>query len=868
MEYCFHCMAEIKTPQEKYCPECGNLYDVHYAQSFELPAGTYLCDGRYIVGRSLGAGGFGITYIGFDVKLNKKVVIKETFYSGIFHRNSQNKTLSEPLKVTYDSEISLASIMTKTQKECFCLSKAESFNNIVKVYDWFTENNTAYIITEYINGETLFDKVKRNGKYEWRELYAKFRPLMQSLAQLHTAELLHRDIKPLNIMIRSGYRSREDFVLIDFGLARSTDTKTLASVGIAFSPGYSPFEQRTLTKKDGTFTDVYSLAATMYFALTGASPQDEVSGTIDENFPLLKALKTSGDIPQHVAAAFEYALQPDYRNRCRTVDEFINLLDGENNRSDDYETPIFSPYNRSERDNSFDRSFSSDGGSATRLANSAAPLGNGSFSPQTPPPPRRNSLPDTPPARRNSPITEYQQPQKKSGLLNFLIVLCVFMIFLGGVTSLEAFGVLHIRDWLNGLSSDGTSSNESVSPEDRARVSVPDLAGLNEAGAKALAEKCSLNWAVTYQPTDSVTPGMVVTQFPLPGSEVNEGDKVDIFIAKAFENENAASMYVTIPDVVDTYYYDAATVLINKGLKVEWKDSYSETIEADKVVRQEPKAETNVDYGATVTLYIAKAIDLSQYVKIEDYTGRDINEVKAELESQGLDVIYSTETSYTLSDGEIISQSIDPGKYCAKGTTIKFVAAKHETSKPPESSTSSSQTPQSKPPESSTSSSQTSQSTPNVKSNDRVDLTGSYTKPIFHHVTSSSYLAASGGYTYSEQNILNNNGRCWSEGADGDGIGEYVMFWDENVQSLSQCTLINGYNESSASFNNNGRLTKVTFEFSDGKKLTYEIDPNSMAEQTFYFGEIIRTTSIKVIITEARSGDKYQDTCLSLIVPK
>ena len=226
MDYCYHCMAEIKHPESRFCPECGNEHNVHYSQSNELPAGTYLCDGRYLVGKSLGEGGFGITYIGFDTKINKKIVIKETFYSGIFKRNSHNITLSDPLKVEYDSSISLDEIMNKTQKECFSLSKAENFNNIVKVYDWFAENNTAYIITEYINGDTLYDRVTKSGAYSWDGLYTKFKPLMQSLAQLHKMGLLHRDIKPQNIMLREVFKGREDFVLlndsleVDYGISK------------------------------------------------------------------------------------------------------------------------------------------------------------------------------------------------------------------------------------------------------------------------------------------------------------------------------------------------------------------------------------------------------------------------------------------------------------------------------------------------------------------------------------------------------------------------------------------------------------------------------------------------------------------------
>ena len=108
--YCCHCFTEIEKPDSPYCPMCGKQYKVHYSQSNELPAGTFLSGGRYFVGESIGSGGFGITYVGFDTRLNKRVLIKETFYSGLFKRNTFDKSNPQPLNVTYRSDISLDEI--------------------------------------------------------------------------------------------------------------------------------------------------------------------------------------------------------------------------------------------------------------------------------------------------------------------------------------------------------------------------------------------------------------------------------------------------------------------------------------------------------------------------------------------------------------------------------------------------------------------------------------------------------------------------------------------------------------------------------------------------------------------------------------
>ena len=325
MVYCYHCMAQITDALQPYCPKCGKEYNVHISENYELPAGIYIGDGRYLVGRSIGTGGFGITYVGRDMKLEKRVVIKETFYSGIFERDCTNMTVENPYRVIYDPEmVSLEEIVYKTQTECLSLSKGEKFTNIVKVYDYLFENNTAYIITEHINGKTLHDRVCAIGKYTWYDLYSKMKPLMQCLASLHREGLLHRDIKPQNIMIRRAHEYSEEFVLIDFGLARTTNSALVES---AFTPGFSPPEQKLSTETDGTYTDVYALAATMYDALTGDIPPEATSFDVNENFPKLQSLKTSQAVPPNVVDALVYALQPNYKKRCKTIDGLMYRLE-------------------------------------------------------------------------------------------------------------------------------------------------------------------------------------------------------------------------------------------------------------------------------------------------------------------------------------------------------------------------------------------------------------------------------------------------------------------------------------------------------------------------------------------------------------
>ena len=331
--YCYHCFAKVDSNVGDFCAECGKRHSVHYSQSYELPAGTYLSNGRYFVGESIGSGGFGITYVGFDLKLEKKILIKETFYHGLFKRNVNNKDNPEPLKVTYGKDFSLERIMQKTKKECVSLSEAEGFNNIVKVYDWFSENNTAYIITEFINGVTLDERILEKGCYSWGELYKQLKPLMKSLEKLHKKGIIHRDIKPQNIMIKNISDDEEEFILIDFGLARSVEAGTLSTMGISFSPGYSPFEQRSFNVRDGSYTDVYALAATIYFAVTGETPNIDIADTIEENFPLINKLNSEYNVPNNIVKALKFALALDYRERCNSIAELMQLFDKNEQKS-------------------------------------------------------------------------------------------------------------------------------------------------------------------------------------------------------------------------------------------------------------------------------------------------------------------------------------------------------------------------------------------------------------------------------------------------------------------------------------------------------------------------------------------------------
>lgn len=259
--FCPYCMSPVR-PGES-CPNCGLTAGSYVPSAHHLPPGTVLLD-RYLVGRVLGEGGFGITYIGCDLRLELKIAIKE-YYP--VDRATRNASVS--LGVTNFMGPAAQSFERGKQKflgEARAMARMDKQQTIVGVRDYFEANNTAYIVMEYIEGTNFSDLVKqRGGRIAPDELFPLLEPLFGALGVMHENGLIHRDISPDNLMLEHGAVR-----LLDFGCARET-TRGTETLTIALKQGYAPVEQYQ-SKGQGPWTDIYALCATIYFCLTGKAP--------------------------------------------------------------------------------------------------------------------------------------------------------------------------------------------------------------------------------------------------------------------------------------------------------------------------------------------------------------------------------------------------------------------------------------------------------------------------------------------------------------------------------------------------------------------------------------------------------------------
>ncbi len=268
---CPNCMQSINVG-DPVCSSCGFDIDNYEEKKTCLKPFTVLSN-KYMIGRVIGVGGFGITYIGWDLNLQTYIAIKEYFPESIASRDTSVADASNQV-VPQDAKIEIFNKGLKRYvEEAQNLSKFYTLQGIVSVKDFFYENGTGYIVMEYINGINLKQFLKNSGgKLDEATVLTLMKPVLESLYQIHNSGLVHRDISPDNIMVDSDGKIK----LIDFGSARGNAAETDKTYTVILKHGYAPSEQYYAKGNQGPWTDIYSLCATMYKMLTGNIPPNSI----------------------------------------------------------------------------------------------------------------------------------------------------------------------------------------------------------------------------------------------------------------------------------------------------------------------------------------------------------------------------------------------------------------------------------------------------------------------------------------------------------------------------------------------------------------------------------------------------------------
>lgn len=319
MKLCMGCMEQIEDHLST-CPYCGFNEMELRQEAYYLDPGTVV-GGKYIVGRVLSYGGHTVSYLGMDAEKNRKVIVKEYLPSDFSTRSEGEK---EVTIYSGDGQEQFEQGLTNFLNEANRIQRLQGVEGIAKVYDCIAENETGYVISEYVEGKTLKEILEGGKKYSVREAARFIRELLKGLEKVHHMDIVHCDISPETIMVTD----TGDIKLTDFGATRYVTTANSKSLSIILKRGYAPEEQYRSKGKRGPWTDVYAVGAVMYRMLTGIVPQESVERALSDD--LKEPSKLGVPIPKDMENALMNALNVYQKDRTPSAEAFLKELSSTN----------------------------------------------------------------------------------------------------------------------------------------------------------------------------------------------------------------------------------------------------------------------------------------------------------------------------------------------------------------------------------------------------------------------------------------------------------------------------------------------------------------------------------------------------------
>lgn len=651
---CLGCMETFDGPYE-VCPHCGYVVGSHAEESIHMEPGTRLYD-RYIVGKVIGYGGFGATYIGWDERLEQKVAIKE------FLPNEFSTRMPGHSKVTIlggDKSEQFHDGMKKFVDEAKRLAKFQNEPGIVKVFDSFEENDTAYIIMEYLEGETLKQYLSKVGTIPEDEAVEMLMPVMKSLKTVHAAGLLHRDIAPDNIFITKD----GDVKLIDFGAARYATTSHSRSLTVIVKPGFSPEEQYRSKGDQGPHTDVYSLAATLYKMITGKTPPDSMQRRAKYESEgkdiLVPPHKYARGLSPVREVAILNAMNIKVEDRTPDVDTFITELEAD--------TPAKRRYGKIKKIDFYTWpawvKIALPSMLALIIAFAALLLtGIIKFDREIE---TEAFVPDgmvEVPSVEGLEVDDAEQAVNAS-LLIYVVEGSIDSEYLPAGTVFSqtpyAGNITVVNDTVYVVISKGENKIE--------KGIMPYLIGCTKKEAKdALKEAGLSSPKFKEEYSDSFAKGIVFAQSIDADEEVDSDATITLTVSLGAKN-------VKVPNVTGKAEAEAIKVLTDAGLKYTVSYEQDDKTEEGKVIRQGEKAGNEVEPGTEILIVVCSG---RATVQVKNVVGKTESEATTILKGQGFKVNVLKEYNSTVKSGNVIKQTPASGTQQLPGSTITITVSK------------------------------------------------------------------------------------------------------------------------------------------------------------------------------------------------
>lgn len=298
-----------------------------------------LKNGRFFIGRPLGSGGFGVTYLGRDLMAGEfedpRRAIKEFFPMGMAIRKSDGISVSPAASELVER---FEKRRERSRREGLRMaSVSANVNNVVQAYDCFQENGTTYIVMQYIDGETLSEIVKKQGPFKWNDAYTRLKPVLLALKRMHDMHIYHMDISPENIMLKRGLNGEysEPYIL-DFGASIEVGSNdvTRSKSSMTVRDGYTPPEQYTTSASELSENDVetacmdeYAICATLYYVISGKIPTSSTARLTGGKIKPLSSIDKT--IPEYFENAISKGMSLKVSDRYADIDSLIAALENE-----------------------------------------------------------------------------------------------------------------------------------------------------------------------------------------------------------------------------------------------------------------------------------------------------------------------------------------------------------------------------------------------------------------------------------------------------------------------------------------------------------------------------------------------------------
>ena len=603
-----------------------------------LKNGTYIADRYEIVGK-VGTGGMSDVYKAKDHTLGRFVAIKV-------------------LKEEFSED---TNFVTKFRSEAQSAAGLEH-PNIVNIYDVGSENGIHYIVMEYVEGITLKTYIEKKGQLNYKETLSIAIQVGRGIQAAHAKNIVHRDIKPQNIIISTDGKVK----VTDFGIARAVSENTIHSDVMGSVHYASPEQARNgyVSNK----SDIYSLGIVMYEMVTGRVPFDGDSTVAvaiqhlqDEMVP---PSTYAPNLPISLEKIIQKCTQKSPDRRYDSMESLlIDLRKSLLNPDEDFVTLV--PFNQDKT-----RVLTDDEVNQIKKQTE-----NVKTDPQ--PEAEQTSAADTDDEDEDYDMSEYDEDddgeeegrflnskmEKIVGIMRIVvaIVIAIIVIYIvGSFFDIFHFGSGKKKDKIN---------DTSITQQDEETVVMIDLKGKTLSEAKTELEKLGLKVSESgTEISDEYEKGQIIDQDVAKGETVKTGTTVKVTVSAGSEEENTEE--VDVPDVTGKTSDSAMSALEAKNLTVSREFEFSNDVPAGQVIRQDPKSGTTVKEGTKVTIYVSQG---SESIKVPNVEGMSESDAKNAL--SGFNVTTSTEYSDSVAAGNVISQSIDAGKYVDKDTAITIVVS-------------------------------------------------------------------------------------------------------------------------------------------------------------------------------------------------